>query len=167
MNTRNNIFFSVAIKINELPKDLPLQSLSVYFALVSLQVLKKCSNENIWLKWPNDLYNQDIKFGGIITNVIGSFAIIGIGINIYKTEDFGYVNCDNKNNKNIIQAILNKLHEKLSWIELFEEYKLEFEKSRNLFFNINNSSEKISLSQAILNNDGSITINGERFFSMR
>jgi len=61
--------------------------LSKAVALGGCKFLKKYINENVTIKWPNDLYWCDRKAGGIlIENIIqGSqwkFAICGIGINV-------------------------------------------------------------------------------------
>lgn len=69
---------------------LPLQSqfyLSVAVALACHDFFSKYIKENIKIKWPNDLFINDRKAGGIlIENVIKSnlwqWAIIGIGLNI-------------------------------------------------------------------------------------
>jgi BirA family biotin operon repressor/biotin-[acetyl-CoA-carboxylase] ligase len=150
-----------------LPKDLPLQSLSIYIAQLSLETLKeKClKNQNIWLKWPNDLYISNLKFGGIVTNVIRDIAIIGIGINLINVKDFGNIQCNLLNKNEIINAILNLVDKNISWNNIFEIYKKDFFKSKDFLINI--GERKFSLYEASLNSDGSIIISGEKLFSMR
>ena len=65
--------------------------LSMAAALGWLDLFKKYVKENIKIKWPNDIFCNDRKAGGIlIENVIkGNFwqwAVIGIGININQVE---------------------------------------------------------------------------------
>ena len=60
-------------------------------SLGCMDLLKLYVKENIKIKWPNDLFYNDTKAGGIlIENVIKGkawqWAIIGIGINVNQTE---------------------------------------------------------------------------------
>ena len=61
--------------------------LSIISALAIYSTLKKLKVENIKIKWPNDLYINEKKIGGILIESILSgnklnFSIIGIGINV-------------------------------------------------------------------------------------
>jgi len=65
--------------------------LSAAMALGCYDLLNKCFTEEIFIKWPNDLYIRDRKAGGIlIENVLSGdnwkYAIVGIGININQTK---------------------------------------------------------------------------------
>ena len=60
-----NLFFSLAISIDDLPEDLPLASASIYFSYIMKKVLSEYI-EDVWVKWPNDLYYHQHKIGGII-----------------------------------------------------------------------------------------------------
>ncbi|HEV8283548.1 MAG TPA: biotin--[acetyl-CoA-carboxylase] ligase [Chitinophagaceae bacterium] len=77
--------------------------LSACVAIATRHFLNKYASEAIRIKWPNDLYWQDKKLGGIlIENIIGSqgtkvqngqntvntwqWAVIGIGLNINQTK---------------------------------------------------------------------------------
>ncbi len=60
-------------------------------SLGCIDFLRQYVKENIKIKWPNDLFYDDTKAGGIlIENVIRGkvweWAVIGIGININQTE---------------------------------------------------------------------------------
>ncbi len=60
-------------------------------SLGCMDLLKLYVKENIKIKWPNDLFHNDTKAGGIlIENVIKGkvwqWAVIGIGINVNQTE---------------------------------------------------------------------------------
>lgn len=89
-----NIAMSIIIK----PILLPLSGqfhLSACAAVAVQDVLLKYAGEDCKIKWPNDLYWQDRKAGGILIESIvsssetgagnWSWAIIGIGININQT----------------------------------------------------------------------------------
>lgn len=65
--------------------------LNVAVALGGIEVFKKYAGEETKIKWPNDIFWNDRKAGGIlIENIIkGSmwqWSVIGIGININQTE---------------------------------------------------------------------------------
>jgi BirA family biotin operon repressor/biotin-[acetyl-CoA-carboxylase] ligase len=65
--------------------------LSVAASLACLEFYKKYAGDEVTIKWPNDVFWNDRKAGGIlIENVIKGnnwqWAIIGIGININQTE---------------------------------------------------------------------------------
>jgi BirA family biotin operon repressor/biotin-[acetyl-CoA-carboxylase] ligase len=60
-------------------------------SLGCIDFLKSSVKENIKIKWPNDLFYDDTKAGGIlIENVVKGkvwqWAVIGIGINVNQTE---------------------------------------------------------------------------------
>ena len=59
---------------------------SLYAGLAVYKVLIKQLDENLNLKWPNDIYYKDKKLGGILCENIYSnnkqVVIIGIGINV-------------------------------------------------------------------------------------
>lgn len=63
------------------------QGLSLVVGVAVITALKKVTNaEDLSLKWPNDLYYQGRKFGGILVEMTGDIngkcdAIIGVGIN--------------------------------------------------------------------------------------
>ncbi|MFN1208770.1 biotin--[acetyl-CoA-carboxylase] ligase, partial [Enterococcus lactis] len=56
--------------------------------------LDKFSQSNILIKWPNDIYFQDRKAGGIlIENIINGqlwkWAVVGVGLNINQVQFLG------------------------------------------------------------------------------
>ena len=61
-----NLFFSLAVNLDDLPKDLPLSSASIYFSYIMKELIVQYEID-IWLKWPNDLYQGSDKIGGTIT----------------------------------------------------------------------------------------------------
>ena len=85
-----NIQLSVIIN----PKGLQIQQqfiLSALTAVVARNFFEKYAQTDITIKWPNDIYFQDRKAGGIlIENIItGShwkWAVTGIGLNINQTH---------------------------------------------------------------------------------
>lgn len=85
-----SILLSVALKP---PQAFRLHNFH-FHALVSLTVssfLEKISGENFLIKWPNDLFYNDRKAGGIlIENIIAGsiwkWAVVGIGINLNQVQ---------------------------------------------------------------------------------
>ena len=91
----SNIALSVMVKPQPLLVSQQFQ-LSAAMALAVRDFFSKYSVEDASIKWPNDLYWQDRKAGGIlIESIIGSrgsgtaeweWAIVGVGININQTS---------------------------------------------------------------------------------
>lgn len=84
-----NLQMSLILK----PQPLQLRQqflLSAMVAVAARQFFADCSGSDIVIKWPNDIYFQDRKAGGIlieniITGVEWRWAIVGIGLNINQT----------------------------------------------------------------------------------
>jgi len=159
-----NFFASIAIDLDMLPEDLPLGSASIYFSFIMKQTLESFG-ENIWLKWPNDFYLNDDKVGGTITKKVNNTLVCGIGINLKKSQN-GYraLQCDISAQKLLKNYIL-ALEKFPKWKQIFREYEIEFELSRE--FSVHIENDKKSLSDAILCEDGSLIIEGDRVFSLR
>ncbi|MCF6339633.1 MAG: biotin--[acetyl-CoA-carboxylase] ligase [Sulfurimonas sp.] len=159
-----NLFLSFAIELKNLPKDLKLESASIYFAYI-LKITLSELNSSLWLKWPNDFFIDDKKIGGMITNIFNDTLICGVGLNIKNVyKDFDKL--DIKINKNkLIELYFQNIKKKYSWKQIFSNYELEFYRSK--FFFTHNENLRISLEDASLQKDGSIIINGKRIYSLR
>ncbi len=86
----NNIMLSVVIKPTWLMVGQQFQ-LSAAVALACVDLFADYAGEETRIKWPNDLYWQNRKAGGIlIENVVQAddwkTAIVGIGINVNQTK---------------------------------------------------------------------------------
>ncbi len=159
-----NLFFSFVLKKENLPNDLPIQSSSIYFSYILKKVLKSYGSK-LWLKWPNDFYIENKKIGGTITNVSGELLYCGIGLNLlWVEEDFGKLDII-INKEKLLEDYFLLLSEKVLWKEIFREFKIEFQLSLEFFATINNIKQP--LKEALLNKDGSITVNNEKVFSLR
>jgi len=159
-----NLFLSFIISQDDLPLDLPFQSISIYFAYIFKECLSSFGSE-VFLKWPNDLYTRNNKISGLITNKCNNKIICGIGLNINKTKTFTGSLDININKEDLLKQYFKQLKEYPSWKQIFSKYKLEFHVNKKYFTNINN--EKVSLENAILNADGSLTINNKKVYSLR
>ncbi len=147
-----NLFFSF-VDFLENYKDVPIQSLSIYFGWIMKKTLNDFGSEVV-LKWPNDLYLNK-KIGGVLTNIKKDKVICGIGINTkFAPKEFERLDIEIKNDK-ILKAFFKNL-EKISFKEAIKEYKQEFELTKKKF-NIN----------GILCDDGAILKNRKKVYSKR
>lgn len=161
---KGNLFLSFAIKLSEIPKDLKLESASIYYAYMLKEVLEKYGSK-VWLKWPNDFYINNSKIGGMITHVQNDVLICGVGLNIVNSPN-KFKKLDIKILKNdLIEKYFIYLEKKLLWKQVFSKYKLEFHLNKN--FKTHTNKNKVLLKDASLNSDGSVMIDNERIYSLR
>ena len=159
-----NLFLSFAIALDELPKDLKLESASIYFAYLLKETLCDLGSQ-VWLKWPNDFYVEDKKIGGMITTIEDNILISGVGINLVDHPD-SFSKLDiNISRDEILKNYIENIDKKLRWKQVFSKYKLEFYKSKDFSAHIKNT--KISLNNVSLQSDGSIMYKNERIYSLR
>jgi BirA family biotin operon repressor/biotin-[acetyl-CoA-carboxylase] ligase len=159
-----NLFLSFAIERKELPEDLQLESASIYFSYLLKEVFEE-EGSQLWIKWPNDFYLNNLKIGGMITNLVGETLVCGVGINLVDMpEGFGKLDIE-VNLVDILKKYFIKIEKKTLWKQVFSKYKLEFYKNKKFYTHINNL--KISLEEALIQEDGSIMLNGERIYSLR
>jgi BirA family biotin operon repressor/biotin-[acetyl-CoA-carboxylase] ligase len=159
-----NLFFSFAVNLEDLPKDLPLNSVSIYFSYIMKEVLERFTTD-IWLKWPNDLYYFKSKIGGTITKKIDTVLICGIGINLKKNSNsFEALNLNIETNF-LLKLYLEEVEKYPSWKHIFSKFALEFEIIKRVSAHI--QGEYQSLENAILSQDGSLIINNKRVYSLR
>ena len=161
---KGNFFASIAVELEDLPKDLSLSSASIYFSFIMKKTLESLG-ENIWLKWPNDFYKNDDKVGGTITKKINDILVCGIGINLKNSQN-GYraLQCD-ITPEILLENYLTALQKFPTWKQIFSEYEVEFELSRKFSVHIENYQK--SLADASLCEDGSLIIEGEKVYSLR
>ena len=161
---RGNLFLSFAVELQQLPGDLPLSSASIYFAFMMKSVLNMLGEE-VWLKWPNDLYSGEEKIGGIMTQKIRKTLVCGIGINLVAAPD-GFKSLYSELSATyLLEKYLEALEKFPEWKQIFSEYRIEFEQSRR--FSVHIGKYRKSLQNALLCEDGSLLIEGKRVFSLR
>jgi BirA family biotin operon repressor/biotin-[acetyl-CoA-carboxylase] ligase len=159
-----NLFFSFAISLDNLPNDLPLNSASIYFSYIMKEIIAKYES-SVWLKWPNDLYYNSDKIGGIITKKIDNILLCGMGINLQKNSNgFKALNL-NVEPIFLLKEYILALERYPSWKQVFSLYRIEFERSREFFTHID--GDKKPLKNAILSEDGSLIIKNKRVYSIR
>ncbi|MBD5165073.1 biotin--[acetyl-CoA-carboxylase] ligase [Helicobacter sp.] len=166
-NVKEGLYFSFALQINSLPQDLPLESISIYMGFVFKEVLQE-NGSQIWLKWPNDLYIDKQKVGGILCSKLGEIILCGIGLNLeIESQNFGALDIKIPKEK-ILESFIERLEnnkKKSSWKQIFSKYSLEFTNNFNHTFHHN--GKIISLRNALLCEDGAILVEGEKIYSLR
>jgi BirA family transcriptional regulator, biotin operon repressor / biotin---[acetyl-CoA-carboxylase] ligase len=65
-----------------LPRDTPPSGLSLAVGVAVAEALRALGVPGIALKWPNDILRNGKKLGGILIELSGSAAVIGIGLNL-------------------------------------------------------------------------------------
>ncbi|WP_181326205.1 biotin--[acetyl-CoA-carboxylase] ligase [Helicobacter pylori] len=159
---KSALTFSLALNASDLPNDLPMQANALYLGFLFKEVLKELGSQT-WLKWPNDLYLEDQKIGGVLVNVYKDMRVCGIGVNRVSKKwaclDIGV------SDDLIIEGFLKKIEENLFWGEVLSKYALEFHRSNSFSFH-NDWGEAMSLKDAELLEDGRICIKGKIYDRM-
>lgn len=159
-----NLFLSFAINLIDLPKDLKLESASIYFSYILKETLESFGSK-VFLKWPNDLYINETKIGGMITNIVNDKIVCGVGLNLIKSQDdFACLDVEISKDE-LLKFFFKNIEKKTLWKQVFSKFKLNFQTNKKFFTHI--KSKKVSLSEAVLEDDGSLNINGERIYSLR
>ncbi len=94
----SNIYLSILWRFHQGPA--VLSGLSLVAGVAAIRALQSLDIKGLGLKWPNDIYWQGKKLGGILVEVAGEAngpcsVVLGIGVNISLSE---------KEAQNIIQA---------------------------------------------------------------
>ncbi len=86
----SNLYCSILWRFQEGPASLSGLSLAIGVAVI--KALNAHGIQGVGLKWPNDIYWQQKKLGGILVEVSGESngpcsAVIGLGLNLYLSSD--------------------------------------------------------------------------------
>ncbi len=162
-----NLFLSFVLERQSLPSDLPLASASIYYAYLMKMTLSEFGSK-VWIKWPNDLYLGEKKVGGVITKWIANrYLLCSMGLNLQKApKNFQKIDVEIEK-KQLLEAYFLNVKEEFLWKRIFSLYKIEFAQSRRYRYFDKESREHCSLASAILNDDGSITLNNRKVYSFR
>jgi BirA family biotin operon repressor/biotin-[acetyl-CoA-carboxylase] ligase len=163
-STEGNLHVSICVHTKHLPKDLPLVSASIYAGMIIKEILNK-KGSKVWLKWPNDLYLDKSKIGGVMTLKSGDLFIISIGLNLRQSPPgFGVLDID-VTAKECVDELVATWKNLPSWKNIFSKYRLEFQRSK--LFVSHNEADPISLKDALLCEDGSIMLGNKKVYSLR
>jgi BirA family biotin operon repressor/biotin-[acetyl-CoA-carboxylase] ligase len=85
----SNIYLSILWRFQQGPA--AISGLSLAIGVAVMRALKQHDIEDVGLKWPNDIYSQGKKLGGILVEVSGEtggpcLAVIGLGLNLFLPE---------------------------------------------------------------------------------
>jgi len=161
-NQKGNLFFSFVVDKKLLPKDLQIQSSSIYFSFILKEILSSLGS-NVFIKWPNDFYIDDKKIGGTITTLKNDLLYCGIGLNLIKVSNcFGHLDIVIGNIDDFLNEYFKALEIYPSWKQIISKFEIEYYQT-NVAFKANN----ISLKNSVLQKDGSLLINGKKVFSLR
>jgi len=164
VSEEGNFFASFAMPLSYLPDDLKLASASIYFGFLMSEILKDI-NSAVWLKWPNDIYIAENKIAGVITKKIDNYLVCGIGINLVGLPG-GHMSLEAEIEPlGLLKAYLKNISKFPKWKQVFSKVQLEFHKSKSYYLNIEKYQDVIE--DAVLSNDGSLIINGEKVYSLR
>ncbi|MCX2716429.1 biotin--[acetyl-CoA-carboxylase] ligase [Helicobacter sp. MIT 21-1697] len=167
------LMFSFALPLASLPQDLKIESSSIFFGVILQQFLLSLG-ANVWLKYPNDLYRDTHKIGGILTQKIRNSLVCGMGINLYDSSNVPksqhYATLEKSISANIehlgfLSDFFQSFEKFISWKQIFSIYKLEFHKNNSYFFHF--QDKRIYLKDTMLNEDGSLSIDGHKIYSLR
>ena len=82
LTTPGSLLFSLVIRGVATGGD-TLGQLTIAVVVSIAQVLEHHTGASALIKWPNDLMFGQAKAGGVLINVQGSDAILGVGLNLY------------------------------------------------------------------------------------
>lgn len=158
-----NLFFSFAVAVSSV-RDVPKHSLSIYFLYILKELLQELGSK-VWLKWPNDLYIEEKKVAGCISQIQRENVVCGIGLNSKNGGEF-YGKMDIEIcNKIVMRRYLQRVSRGCDWKELFSKFQVEFETTKVKFMQV--SQPSAAWESSVLLDDGSLDICGEKVYGAR
>ncbi len=163
-SVKEGMYFSLALKQEDLPRDLALQSASIYFGFYFKEVINELGGE-VWLKWPNDIYRGDKKVGGVMVSIKSGIIVCGIGINFFSPDSaFGALG-KRLDELEILDKFFKKIKKATLWKEIFSKYKIEFHK--NFGFSFHYQNRIIEFRDTTLLEDGALLVGCQKIYSSR
>lgn len=161
---KGNLHLSFCLKRENLTPDLPMASVSIYFAYIFKDALRSLGSL-AWLKYPNDLYLGDQKMGGVMSSKIEDLLVVSMGLNIAYAP-FKAAKLDiSVDLADLVEKFAKEIEKKISWQEIFKNFMVEFEKSKSYSFHYEGG--EVPLNEVSLCEDGSILYKNKRIFSLR
>ncbi len=87
LSPEGGLYFSVAYPLTGKETNIPFLTLLAGLAVNA--AIRELTKTDTLIKWPNDIYLNNKKLGGILTELIsfkGLTAVVGIGINLTETD---------------------------------------------------------------------------------
>jgi BirA family biotin operon repressor/biotin-[acetyl-CoA-carboxylase] ligase len=86
----SNILLSILWRFQQGPAAISALSLAV--GVAAIRALRRLGIDHAGLKWPNDIFSEGKKLGGILIEVAGEnegpcYAVTGLGLNLFLPED--------------------------------------------------------------------------------
>lgn len=165
VEVKEGLYFSFAIALEHMPSDLRLESSAIFYGFIFKELLKSYGSK-VWLKYPNDLYLNDKKLGGILCSAFDDMLLVGIGLNIEldsKCDKFAKLDI-RIDNKSLLDEYILQINS-FTWKQIFSKYKLEF--SNNLSYSFHCGDLLVSMRNATLCDDGSLLIDGKKVYNLR
>ncbi len=78
------VYCSILLRLPLSPANLPIASLVL--GLATAEAIQKCTQLACDLRWPNDVLINERKTAGILTHLVESCIVAGVGINVNQTE---------------------------------------------------------------------------------
>lgn len=75
-----NLYLSLHARLRRTPRE--LSGLSLVIGLATAEALQDRGHRDVRVKWPNDLLAHDRKLGGVLIELVGDAACIGLGLNL-------------------------------------------------------------------------------------
>lgn len=158
----NNLLFSLLIKNKELISK--YKDISIITAYSIIEVLKEYKLNNLYLKWPNDIYVGNKKICGILLEAISKVEIecliVGVGLNInQKIFNEDYINeptsISLELNKDLdIEILKDKVYKQIELnlkriendYDFYSKIKeLDYLKNKEVYAFINNQKQKVKV----------------------
>ena len=121
ISKKGNLLVSLFFKFDE--KRINFKQFSVLNAFLLKKVISKAISEKIQIKWPNDLLFKNMKFCGILQEVIKfnnfNYLIVGIGLN---------TNVDPRNKSFKSTCLKNILNKKIDNQKILKKIVIAYEK---------------------------------------
>jgi BirA family biotin operon repressor/biotin-[acetyl-CoA-carboxylase] ligase len=111
ISPKGNIYLSFIVPKNIVEKA-HIGRLSIATSVAVANVIKNLGIKDVSVKWPNDILIENKKITGILVEIEGEFAIIGVGINIQKAPSINNKTTCIKNHCTLpinIESIIDEL----------------------------------------------------------
>lgn len=161
-NQNENLLFSLLLKNKECID--MYKSISIITAYSIIEVLKDYQINNLYLKWPNDVYVGDKKICGILLESVSKndieCLIVGVGLNVNQSNFEGEYIIDPTSMKKIInidididllkkriyERILFNIDKILKGHDFYKDFiKYDYLKDREVYMELNNQKKKVKV----------------------